>query len=87
MPSPYLSNPAHAYIKCDKMEKESKKKKCEKKMDKKLAKMRANLTPIKPSDVGSEFAYLDAKKLFESDDWYLGYKKTGSRTSMPSTSR
>lgn len=59
------------------MEKESKKKKCEKKMDKKLAKMRANQTPIKTSDVGKEFAYLDSKKLFESDDWYLGYKETG----------
>ena len=72
-----LSNPAHAYIKCDKIEKASKKKKCEKKMDKKLAKMRANLTPIKTSDVGKEFAYLDGQKLFESDDWYLGYKETG----------
>ena len=72
-----LSSPAHAYIKCDKIEKASKKKKCEKKMDKKLAKMRANLSPIKTSDVGKEFAYLDSKKLFESDDWYLGYKETG----------
>ena len=72
-----LSNPAHAYIKCDKIEKESKKKKCVKKMDKKLAKMRANLTPIKTSDVGKEFAYLNGQKLFESDDWYLGYKETG----------
>ena len=32
-----LSSPAHAYIKCDKIEKASKKKKCEKKMDKKKA--------------------------------------------------
>ena len=46
-------------------------------MDKKLAKMRANLTPIKTSDVGKEFAYLNGQKLFESDDWYLGYKETG----------
>ena len=72
-----MSNPAHAYIKCDKIEKASKKKKCEKKMDKRLAKMRANQTPIKTSDVGKEFAYLDSKKLFESDDWFLGYKNSG----------
>jgi|GEM_PF-4402115 len=72
-----LSNAAHAYVKCDKIEKASKKAKCEKKMDKKLAKMRANQTPIKTSDVGKEFAYLDSKKLFESDDWFLGYKETG----------
>ena len=32
-----MSNSAHAYIKCDKIEKESKKKKCEKKMAKSVA--------------------------------------------------
>ncbi len=73
-----LSNPAHAYIKCDAKEDAKKKKKCEKKMAKSLAKMRANQTPIKPADVGSEFAYLDAK-LFESDDWFLGYKASGMK--------
>ena len=72
-----MSSPAHAYIKCDKIEDAKKKKKCVSKMDKKLEKMRANQTPISAADVGKEFAYLDSQKLFESDDWYLGYKKTG----------
>ena len=56
--------------------KASKKKKCEKKMEEKLAKMRQP-TPIKTSDVGKEFGLPDGQKLFESDDWYLGYKETG----------
>jgi len=72
-----LSSPAHAYIKCDKIEDAKKKKKCESKMTKNLAKMRANQTPISAADVGKEFAYLDDQKLFESDDWFLGYKETG----------
>ena len=72
-----MSNPAFAYIKCDKKADAKKKKKCEKKMAKTLAKKRANTTPIKPSDVGSEFAYMDGGNIFDTDDWYLGMKKTG----------
>ena len=71
-----MSNSAHANIKCDKIEKAGKKAKCEKKMGKKLEKLRANTTPIKPSDVGSEFSYLDGKNPFNSDDFYLGYKES-----------
>jgi hypothetical protein len=71
------SNPAFAYMKCDKMDNAKKKAKCEKKMKKSLAKKRANTTPIKPSDVGAEFAYMDGANLFNSDDWYLGVKESG----------
>ncbi len=72
-----MSNPAHAYIKCDKIDNAGKKKKCEKKMAKAVAKKRKGTTAFKPSQVGKQFAYLDGKNPLDSDDFYLGVKKTG----------
>ncbi len=72
-----MSSPAHAYIKCDKKEDAKKKKKCEKNMAKSLAKQRKSTTPLKPSQLGDEFAYLDENNLFDSDDWYVGVGNIG----------
>jgi hypothetical protein len=73
-----MSNPAHAFIKCDKMDDKAKKK-CEKSAQKALDKQRKNTDPYQPSVLGSEFASLDAedKNPFNSDDFYLGTKSTG----------
>ena len=73
-----MSNPAHAYIKCDKKEDAKAKKKCEKNMDKSLAKQRANTTPYTPSTLGKAFSDLDGdNNPFNSDDFYFGEKNTG----------
>ncbi len=72
-----MSNPAHAYIKCDKIDNAGKKKKCEKKTAKAIAKKRKGTTAFKPSQIGKQFAYLDGKNPLDSDDFYLGVKTTG----------
>ena len=72
-----MSNPAHAYIKCDKKEDAKAKKKCEKNTAKRLEKQRKNTDPYVPSSLGSEFGYLDAENPLDTDDWYLGVKTTG----------
>jgi len=74
-----MSNPAHAFIKCDKIEDSKKQKKCEKTAQKALDKQKKNKpNPYKPSDLGKEFASLDGdKNPFASDDFYLGTKDTG----------
>jgi len=73
-----MSNPAHAYIKCDKMEDAKKKKKCEKNTSKSLAKKRSNTTAYAPSNLGDAFAELDGdNNPFNSDDFYFGEQTTG----------
>ena len=44
-----MSNPAHAYIKCDKKADAKAKKKCEKNMAKSIANQRKNSKALKPS--------------------------------------
>jgi len=72
-----MSNPAHAFIKCDKMEVAKKQKKCTKKMTKSLAKARKSSTAMMPSEIGEQFSYLDAANPLDTDDWYLGVKSIG----------
>jgi hypothetical protein len=74
-----MSNSAHAFIKCDKMDDAKKQKKCEKSAKKSLDKQKKNSEPFQPSTLGKAFASLDAadKNPFASDDFYLGVKTTG----------
>jgi len=73
-----MSNPAHAFIKCDKMDDAKKQKKCEKNTAKSLAKQRANSTAYAPSNLGEAFAGLDGDdNPFNSDDFYLGESTSG----------
>jgi len=72
-----MSNPAHAYIKCDKKADAKAKKKCEKNMAKSIAKQRKGSTALKPSQLGDEFAFLDENNPFDTDDWYVGVSKIG----------
>ena len=72
-----MSNPAHAYIKCDEMADAKKKKKCEKNMSKSIAKARKNTKAIAPSALGESFGYLDSDNPLDTDDWYVGVGKIG----------
>ncbi len=72
-----MSNPAHAYIKCDKKEDAKAKKKCEKNMAKAIEKQRKNSNALKPSELGEEFAFLDENNPLDTDDWYVGVRKIG----------
>ena len=72
-----MSNPAHAFIKCDKVENAKKQKKCTKKMTKSLAKARKSSTAMMPSAIGDQFSYLDAANPLDTDDWYLGVNSIG----------
>jgi hypothetical protein len=72
-----MSNPAHAFIKCDKIDNAKKQKKCTKKATKSLAKARKNSTAMMPSEIGEQFSYLDAANPFDTDDWYLGVNSIG----------
>jgi hypothetical protein len=72
-----MSNSAHAFIKCDKVEDAKKQKKCTKKMTKSLAKARKGSTAMMPSAIGEQFSYLDAANPLDTDDWFLGVKSIG----------
>ena len=72
-----MSNPAHAYIKCDKKQDEKAKAKCEKSMAKTIANQRKNSKALQPSKLGEEFAFLDENNPLDTDDWYVGVRKIG----------
>ena len=70
---------AAAFAKCDKMEDDKKKAKCEKSETKRIAKLRKKTTPFKPSAISDSFAALDGDDAnpFNTDDYYLGISETG----------
>jgi hypothetical protein len=68
------SNPAHAFVKGDNIEKASKRPACEKRMAKTVAKARKKTVAFTASYFGPQFAYLDAQNLFDQDDWYVGVR-------------
>lgn len=79
VPATTFSADALAFAKCDKMEDEKKKAKCEKGETKRITKLRAKTTPLKPSAISPAFADLDGDDAnpFNMDDFYLGTKTTG----------
>lgn len=79
LPVATFSADALAFEKCDAMDDEKAKAKCEKKETKRVAKLRKKTTPLKPSAISDKFASLDAddKNPFNMDDYYLGTSETG----------
>ena len=72
VPASAYSVDAHAYAKCDAMDDDKKKAKCEKKEAKRISKLRAKTTPFVPSAISDKFSGLDAedKNPFNTDDYY-----------------
>lgn len=72
VPASAYSVDAHAYAKCDSLEDDKKKAKCEKKEAKRITKLRAKTTPFAPSALSDKFTDLDGEDAnpFNSDDYY-----------------
>lgn len=68
------STPAHAFVKCDNIEKATKRPACEKKMAKSVEKARKKTVAFTASNIGPQFAYLNEQNIFDQDDWYLGVR-------------
>lgn len=71
-PAAMFSTDAAAYAKCDKMDDEKKKAKCEKKEGKRISKLRAKTTPYVPSTLNDGLSSLDGEDAnpFNMDDYY-----------------
>ncbi|MEC8422707.1 MAG: hypothetical protein VX000_02955, partial [Myxococcota bacterium] len=71
-PASMYATDAAAFAKCDKMEDDKKKAKCEKKMTKTITKLRAKTTPMVPSSLNKGFASIDGEDAnpFNTDDYY-----------------
>ncbi len=72
VPASTFSADALAFAKCDSMEDEKSKAKCEKKETKRVSKLRAKTTPYVPSALNADLSSLDdeAANPFNMDDYY-----------------